>query len=83
MTAGAPPPAKVLESMTEFGFDVLHVYGLTETYGHILESAPQSDWQIKVRCRSELISRQGVRFPMMEEVSVIDPKTTKVVPSRR
>ena len=41
MTAGAPPPAKVLESMTEFGFDVLHVYGLTETYGHILESAPQ------------------------------------------
>ena len=82
MTAGAPPPAKVLESMTEFGFDVLHVYGLTETYGHILESAPQSDWQDQSAARrSELISRQGVRFPMMEEVSVINPKTKKVVPS--
>jgi len=55
--------------MTEFGFDVLHVYGLTETYGHILESAPQSDWQDQSAARrSELISRQGVRFPMMEEV---------------
>ena len=76
MTAGAPPPAKVLESMTEFGFDVLHVYGLTETYGHILLSASQAEWQTKSEDqRAELLSRQGVRFPMMEEVSVIDPKT--------
>ncbi|MDP6331871.1 MAG: long-chain-fatty-acid--CoA ligase [SAR324 cluster bacterium] len=76
MTAGAPPPAKVLESMAEFGFDVLHVYGLTETYGHILLSASQAEWQTKSEDqRAELLSRQGVRFPMMEEVSVIDPKT--------
>ena len=76
MTAGAPPPAKVLESMTKFGFDVLHVYGLTETYGHILLSASQAEWQTKSKDqRAELLSRQGVRFPMMEEVSVIDPKT--------
>ena len=76
MTAGAPPPAKVLESMTKFGFDVLHVYGLTETYGHILLSASQAEWQTKSEDqRAELLSRQGVRFPMMEEVSVIDPKT--------
>ncbi len=76
MTAGAPPPAKVLESMTEFGFDVLHVYGLTETYGHILLSASQAEWQTKSEDqRAELLSRQGVRFPMMEEVNVIDPKT--------
>ena len=76
MTAGAPPPAKVLESMAEFGFDVLHVYGLTETYGHILLSASQAEWQTKSEeQRAELLSRQGVRFPMMEEVSVIDPKT--------
>ena len=76
MTAGAPPPAKVLESMTEFGFDVLHVYGLTETYGHVLLSASQAEWQTKSEDqRAELLSRQGVRFPMMEEVSVIDPKT--------
>ena len=76
MTAGAPPPAKVLESMTKFGFDVLHVYGLTETYGHVLLSASQAEWQTKSEDqRAELLSRQGVRFPMMEEVSVIDPKT--------
>jgi len=82
MTAGAPPPAKVLGSMTEFGFDVLHVYGLTETYGHILLSAPQSEWQTKSEDhRAELLSRQGVRFPMMEEVSVINPQTQLPVPS--
>ncbi len=76
MTAGAPPPAKVLGSMTKFGFDVLHVYGLTETYGHVLLSASQVEWQTKSEDqRAELLSRQGVRFPMMEEVSVIDPKT--------
>jgi len=80
MTAGAPPPAKVLESMTKFGFDVLHVYGLTETYGHVLLSASQVEWQTKSEDqRAELLSRQGVRFPMMEEVSVIDPKTQLTV----
>ena len=82
MTAGAPPPAKVLESMTKFGFDVMHVYGLTETYGHILQSAPQEEWKEKSKARqAELLSRQGVRFPMMEEVSVIDNQTKKTVPS--
>ena len=44
MTAGAPPPAKVLESMMSLGFNVMHVYGLTETYGHILQAAPQTSW---------------------------------------
>ena len=82
MTAGAPPPAKVLESMTKFGFDVMHVYGLTETYGHILQSAPQAEWQHQSKARqAELLSRQGVRFPMMEDVSVIDPQTKEKVPS--
>ena len=80
MTAGAPPPAKVLESMTAFGFEVMHVYGLTETYGHILQSAPQDGWRNENKTRkAELLTRQGVRFPMMEEVTVIDPKTKKTV----
>jgi len=80
MTAGAPPPAKVLESMTAFGFEVMHVYGLTETYGHILQSAPQDGWKNENKTRkAELLSRQGVRFPMMEEVTVIDPKTKESV----
>ena len=82
MTAGAPPPAKVLESMTDFGFDVLHVYGLTETYGHILLSVAQTEWQTKSEFRrAELLSRQGVRFPMMEEVKVVDPQSQLPVPA--
>jgi len=82
MTAGAPPPAKVIESMNAFGFEVMHVYGLTETYGHILQSAAQEDWKNLDKTRkAELLSRQGVRFPMMEEVTVLDPKTKKTVPA--
>jgi len=73
MTAGAPPPAKVLEAMTQFNFNVMHVYGLTETYGHILQSAPQDDWSHKtISQQAELKARQGVRFAMTETVDVVD-----------
>lgn len=81
MTAGAPPPASVLESMAQFNFEVMHVYGLTETYGHILHSAPQDDWADKsIAQQAELKSRQGVRFAMTEAVDVIDPESGKSVP---
>jgi fatty-acyl-CoA synthase len=82
MTAGAPPPAKVLESMSGLGFNVLHVYGLTETYGHILQAAPQTSWLDESQAQqAQLKARQGVRFPMTENVSVIDEKTGNRVPS--
>ena len=81
MTAGAPPPAAVLERMAEFGFEVLHVYGLTETYGHILQAAPQQEWQAKSQeQQAQLKSRQGVRFAMMEATEVVDPETFAPVP---
>ncbi|NND01037.1 MAG: long-chain-fatty-acid--CoA ligase [Gammaproteobacteria bacterium] len=81
LTAGAPPPAAVLQSMQKFGFDVMHVYGLTESYGHILQAAPQESWeQESDEKQAELKSRQGVRFSMMEAVDVIDPETGKPVP---
>ncbi len=81
MTAGAPPPAKVLESMTQFGFEVMHVYGLTETYGHILQAAPQASWvKESPGTQAELKSRQGVRFAMTEAVDVINPETGEPVP---
>jgi fatty-acyl-CoA synthase len=81
MTAGAPPPPKVLESMAQFNFEVMHVYGLTETYGHILHSAPQDDWQQQsIECQAELKARQGVRFAMTEAVDVINPETGNPVP---
>jgi fatty-acyl-CoA synthase len=81
LTAGAPPPASVLQNMAEFGFDVMHVYGLTETYGHILQAAPQLDWaQQSAEQQAELKSRQGVRFAMTEAVDVIDHDTGLAVP---
>ncbi|MFV2031551.1 MAG: long-chain-fatty-acid--CoA ligase [Gammaproteobacteria bacterium] len=81
MTAGAPPPAKVLESMDQFGFEVMHVYGLTETYGHILQAAPQESWaQQSIEAQAELKSRQGVRFAMTEAVDVINTETGEPVP---
>ena len=81
MTAGAPPPARVLESMNQFGFEVMHVYGLTETYGHILQSAPQESWaEQSIEAQAELKSRQGVRFAMTEAVDVINSETGEAVP---
>jgi fatty-acyl-CoA synthase len=82
MTAGAPPPAKVLESMNQFGFNIMHVYGLTESYGHILQSAAQESWKKEtLETQAELKSRQGVRFAMTEVVEVINPDTGKSVPA--
>jgi fatty-acyl-CoA synthase len=67
--------------MMAMGFDVMHVYGLTETYGHILQAAPQAEWQSKSSDeQAQLRSRQGVRFPMTEDVSVIDQNSGKLVP---
>ena len=73
MTAGAPPPASVLEAMAQFNFNVMHVYGLTETYGHILQSAPQDDWAGKpISEQAKLKARQGVRFAHTQNVDVVD-----------
>ena len=81
MTAGAPPPARVLESMNQFGFEVMHVYGLTETYGHILQAAPQESWaKESIAKQAELKARQGIRFAMTEAVDVINSDTGEPVP---
>ena len=81
MTAGAPPPAAVLQSMAQLGFNVMHVYGLTESYGHILQAAPQEEWLTESEEKqAELKSRQGVRFAMMEAVAVFDVEQDQSVP---
>ena len=81
ITAGSPPPASVLESMNQFGFEIMHVYGLTETSGHILQAAPQIDWQEQsIQKQAELKSRQGVRFAMTEQVDVINTQSGESVP---
>ena len=81
MTAGAPPPSSILKKMQSLGFDVMHVYGLTETYGHISHCAWNESWDnYNEDKKSEIKSFQGVRYPHTEEVAVLDPKNYKPVP---
>lgn len=82
MTAGAPPPAAIIESMQLAGFNVTHVYGLTETYGPATVCTWQADWEDRSQAEvARLKSRQGVEFAVLESVSVRDPKTLAAIPS--
>ncbi len=81
LTAGAPPPPSVLEKTRAMGFDVMQVYGLTETYGHISQCLWQEDWDdLTPAEQSELQAQQGIAFPMVEEVTVIDRASGAPVP---
>jgi len=81
MTAGAPPPSTILEKMEKLGFEVMHVYGLTETYGHILHCAWNSSWNnLSNDKKAEIKAQQGVRYPHTEEVAVLNPETYEHVP---
>jgi len=80
MTAGAPPPSSILKKMQSLGFEVMHVYGLTETYGHISHCAWNEKWNKEDdEKKSELKSYQGVRYPHTEEVAVLNPETYEKV----
>ena len=82
MTAGAPPPAAVLGRMESMGCEIIHTYGLTETYGHILECEPQPAWKtLEAGDLAEQKARQGVRFPTLEGVRVVDRESGEEVPS--
>jgi len=82
LTAGAPPPSIIFEKMNNLGFDVMHVYGLTETYGHILQCAWNKEWDdLDKDKKNEIKARQGVRYPNTEGVIVMDPETMKPTPS--
>ena len=81
MTAGAPPPPAILEKAGALGFDIMHVYGLTETFGHVTQSLWREEWDdLGFAERAELQSWQGVGFPMNEAASVIDRDTGASVP---
>lgn len=81
MTAGAAPPAAVLERSGRVGFKVTHVYGLTECYGPNTVSAWHSEWDaLSSKDRSRLKARQGVKYAVQEELSVRDPETLESVP---
>jgi len=81
MTAGAAPPAAVIEGMEAMGFEVTHVYGLTETYGPMVVSAWQSEWdELDAAERARLKSRQGVSSILAGETMVADAQSLEPVP---
>ncbi len=81
LTAGAPPTSAILEKMDNLGFEVMHVYGLTETYGHVLQCAWNEEWNnLSNSEKADLNARQGVRYPNLEEAIVVDPETYIPVP---
>ncbi len=80
-TGGAAPPSSVIETMEENGFNVTHLYGLTETYGPATVCVPQDDWpELAVNERSARMARQGVHYATLEGATVKNPDTMKEVP---
>ena len=81
MVAGAAPPASMIEGMERMGFDLTHVYGLTEVYGPAAVCAKQPEWaDLGISERARLMGRQGVPYTLQEAVDVLDPKTMQPVP---
>lgn len=82
MTAGAPPPAAVIENMEGMGVEVTHVYGLTETYGPSVVCAWKDEWNGKPKEeRAALKVRQGVRYVALSGLMVAEPETLEPVPA--
>ncbi|MGH8629547.1 MAG: AMP-binding enzyme, partial [Burkholderiales bacterium] len=82
MVAAAAPPAAMIEGMEHMGFDITHVYGLTEVYGPATVCAKHEEWgTLDIGERTRLNGRQGVRYLMEEGLTVLDPETMKPVPA--
>ncbi len=76
LIAGAAPPASIIEGMEKLGFDLTHVYGLTEVYGPAAVCVKQDEWNdLDIGERARLNARQGVRYHMQQAISVLDPET--------
>jgi fatty-acyl-CoA synthase len=81
MTAAAPPPAAVLAEMARQGFDVVHVYGLTEVMGPSTICAWHEEWDdLPLERQAEIKARQGVAYPVFEDLRVAKPKSLEPVP---
>jgi len=81
-TAAAPPPASVIGAMTASGFSVTHLYGLTETYGPAVINDWHEEWNaLPPDEQASVKARQGVRYPVLEDLSVRDPETMLEVPN--
>jgi fatty-acyl-CoA synthase len=82
MSGGAAPPAAVLAAMATAGFDMTHVYGLTEVYGPAVFCAWKDEWdRLPAEEQARLKARQGVPYPVLEDLTVMDPETMTPVPA--
>ena len=82
MVAGAAPPASMIEGMAKLGFDITHVYGLTEVYGPASVAVKRDAWQHETLSeQTRLNGRQGVRYPMQEGMTLKDPRTLAELPA--
>jgi fatty-acyl-CoA synthase len=82
MVAGAAPPASMIEGMARIGFDITHVYGLTEVYGPATVTVKRPAWANEsLSEQARLNGRQGVRYPLEEGMTVMDPATMREVPA--
>ncbi len=82
MTAASPPPPTVIASIEKIGFNVTHVYGLTEVYGPAVVCEWQEHWSSKDKqLQAKLKGRQGVRYHVLEGLTVANPETLKIVPA--
>ncbi|MEO7010308.1 MAG: AMP-binding protein, partial [Caldimonas sp.] len=82
MVAGAAPPASMIEGMAKIGFDITHVYGLTEVYGPAAVAVQRESWSDEsLSEQTRLNSRQGVRYVLEEGMTVMEPKTMVEVPA--
>ncbi len=82
MVAGAAPPAAMIEGMARIGFDITHVYGLTEVYGPASVAVKRESWAGEdLSEQTRLNGRQGVRYALQEGMTVMDPDTMTEVPA--
>ncbi len=82
MVAGAAPPAAMIEGMAKIGFDITHVYGLTEVYGPASVAVKRNTWAHEsLSEQTRLNGRQGVRYPLQEGMTVLDPETMAECPA--
>ena len=82
MVAGAAPPAAMIEGMSKIGFDITHVYGLTEVYGPASVSVKRESWAHEsLTEQTRLNGRQGVRYVLQEGMTVMDPETMAECPA--
>lgn len=81
-TGGAAPPSSVIESMEAIGFNVTHLYGLTETYGPATVCIPQEDWPtLELQQRSGRMARQGVHYLTLEDAAIMNAETIEKSPT--